>query len=128
MIDVTCGRGATRTRNVRWALIGGAPSSVTRTVIRLVPGVWAGVGRQEKRPLDGLIDAPEGAPGSRLKVRFCGGASLSVAVILSSNNWLSMTTWSARLSTNGGVFAVSRKLTARGVGVVSVKTDPAPSG
>src|SRR5437588_6068927 len=103
MIDVTGGRGATRTRNVRWALIGGTPSSVTRTVIRLVPGVWAGVGRQENRPSAGLIAAPEGAPGSRLKVRFCGGASSSDAATLSSNNWLSMTAWSARLPTNGGV-------------------------
>src|SRR5262245_30955942 len=99
-------------------LIGGTPSSVTRMVMRLVPGVCAAVGRQENRPLAELIVAPVGAPGSRLKIRACGGASASIADAVNTNNWLSITTQSARLPGTGAVFEVAKKLAALGVGVV----------
>src|SRR2546425_184194 len=61
------------------ALRLGEPSSVTMTWIMFVAGPWASVGVQVKKPLAGLIVAPTGAVGARLKVRLFGGTSGSVA-------------------------------------------------
>src|SRR5580765_3498660 len=71
---------ATTTMKLRVSLEGGKPSSVTRTVIRLVLGPCASVGVQENAPLVALMPAPGGAPGSKLKVRVLAGRSASVAV------------------------------------------------
>src|SRR5262245_56915439 len=57
----------------------GTPSSVTRTVIVLVPGPFASLGVQLNTPLLGLMLAPAGAPGSRLYVNVFAGTSASVA-------------------------------------------------
>ena len=56
-------------RMVSEALETGEPLSVTRTVTRFVLGPCALVGVQEKTPVDGLMLAPVGAPGSRLYVK-----------------------------------------------------------
>src|SRR4051794_33930277 len=58
----------------------GTPLSVTRTVTVLVLGPCASVGVQLKTPEEELIPAPEGAPGSRLKLSACAGRSGSLAV------------------------------------------------
>src|SRR6185503_9218028 len=70
----------TTTVKLRVSLSGGAPSSVTRTVIVLVPGPSATVGVQVNTPLLALMLAPAGAPGSKLKVNVFAGKSGSVAV------------------------------------------------
>ncbi len=64
---------------VRLAESAGDPLSVTRTVTGEVP-VWVRVGVQEKTPVLGLMEAPLGAPVSRLKVKVWAGMSTSVAV------------------------------------------------
>src|SRR4051812_23910240 len=56
----------TMTMNVVVSLWFGAPSSVTRMVIRLVLGPCASEGVHVKRPLVWLMEAPAGAPASRL--------------------------------------------------------------
>src|SRR4051812_31031974 len=70
----------TVTVKLRTSLSAGDPLSVTRTVMLLVTGPCASVGVQENKPLLELIVAPEGAPGSRVKVSVCAGSSGSVAV------------------------------------------------
>ena len=70
----------TTTVNVLESLRAGEPLSVTRTVITFVPRPCASVGVQLNSPLVGLIDAPAGAPESKLKVSVCVGISESVAV------------------------------------------------
>src|SRR3989442_909605 len=45
----------------------GEPLSVARTVMRLVVSFCAGVGVQENTPVVGLMAAPSGALGSRVK-------------------------------------------------------------
>src|SRR5437016_553665 len=60
------------------AFMLGEPSSVTTTVKTLVELFGAGT-VQLKRPVFGLIVAPAGAPGPRLKVRVLAGISGSVA-------------------------------------------------
>src|SRR5262245_15292201 len=74
------GASRTITANVRNAVSGGGPSSVTRTLIMLVLGAWAGVGVQVNRPDVRSIDAPAGALGSSENVSFCVGRSASVAL------------------------------------------------
>src|SRR4051794_2541008 len=59
----------TTTKKVLVSLKGGEPPSVTRTVIMFVLGPWASVGVHVKMPLVAFTLAPEGAAGSRLKVR-----------------------------------------------------------
>src|SRR3954453_6523099 len=108
------------------ALMAGMPSSVTRTVMRLVPGDWDEAGGQEKRPLTESIVAPDGAPGSRLKRNVSVGAP--VALAFSKRSWLSITTWSGMGETVGGVFELSRMLAPRGVGAASVNESADPSG
>src|SRR6058998_2692908 len=55
------------------SLKAGEPLSVTRIVIVLVLGPCASPGVQLNSPVDGLIDAPAGAPASRLNVSACAG-------------------------------------------------------
>src|SRR6185503_18981804 len=53
----------------------------TRIVIRLVAGPWGSAGTQKNVPVLGLIEAPTGAPGSRLKLNCCppfGSVALAV--------------------------------------------------
>src|SRR5215468_4635701 len=71
----------TRTAIVRALLKGGMPLSLTRTEMRFVPAGWLAGTLQVKRPFVGLITASGGAPGSRLNVKVCGGASGSVAAM-----------------------------------------------
>ncbi len=68
---------------------GGLPSSVTRTVIWLVLGPWFSLGRQLKVPLMGSMNAPSGAPASRLKKNVCAGKSTSAALTVKPRNWFS---------------------------------------
>src|SRR5207247_1595121 len=68
----TCGTGmwfasVTTTVKLLVSLDGGAPLSVTRTVIRLVLGPWASVGVHVSTPLLGFKFTPAGAD-TRLKV------------------------------------------------------------
>ena len=72
------------TVKVRAAVKLGEPSSVTRTVIRLVLGPCASLGVQVKIPLVGLMTAPAGAL-LRLKVRICAGASMSDAALVKAS-------------------------------------------
>ena len=63
-------------------LMLGLPSSMTRTTIIFVLGPCASVGDQVNKPLTGSMLAPAGAPGSRLKLRFCVGKSESDALMV----------------------------------------------
>src|SRR5712691_7142524 len=88
-----------------WAsLNGGVPSSVTRTVIKFVLGPCASVGVQVKTPLVGLMLAPAGAPGSKLKVRVLGGRSGSVAVFVTTSGLSSAMNRSVGALSTGGRF------------------------
>src|SRR5437667_11981125 len=75
--------GETTTMVNGWAsLRPGVPLSVTRTVTKFVLDAFSVVGVQVNRQLVGLISAPAGAPGSRLKVRRLGGIYDSVATLV----------------------------------------------
>src|SRR5437773_6021528 len=63
------------------SLEGGAPLSVTFTVIRLVLGPWASVGVQVSTPVLGFTFTPAG-PDTRLKVNVFAGRSVSLAVLV----------------------------------------------
>ena len=63
------------------SLDGGAPLSVTRTVIRLVLGPWASVGVQVSTPLLGSRSTPVGAD-TKPKVNVLAGRSASIAVFV----------------------------------------------
>ena len=72
--------GAVTVMDTVWvAERAGEPLSVTRTLTEKLP-VWVRVGVQEKTPVVGLMEAPVGAPASRLKVKVWAGRSTSVAV------------------------------------------------
>src|SRR2546425_8842499 len=60
------------------SLDGGAPLSVTRTVIKLVLGPWASLGVQLTTPLLASRFTPAGAD-TRLKVNVLAGRSASLA-------------------------------------------------
>src|SRR6185503_15611892 len=90
--------------NVRASLAGGDPSSVTRTVIGLVLGPCASLGVQVKRPLLELIEAPLGAPASRLNVRVCAGTSLSEALAEKEISAFSATVRLVMATSTGGLF------------------------
>src|SRR5580765_5164420 len=95
---------ATTTMKLRVSLEGGEPSSVTRTVIRLVLGPCASVGVQENTPLVGLMLARAGPPGSKLKVSVLAGMSASVAVFVTTNVLSSLIIWSAGTLSTGARF------------------------
>src|ERR1043166_9332058 len=84
--DCMTGGAARETVTVKLcaALRGGEPSSVTRTVMRLVLGPCASVGLQVNTPLVGWIRAPAGAPGSRLNVSALAGRSASLATLVTT--------------------------------------------
>ena len=63
------------------ALIAGEPLSVTMTLIGLVDGLCAMVGRQLKMPLLELRDVPLG-PFCKLNVSVCAGMFVSLAVLV----------------------------------------------
>src|SRR5439155_715131 len=63
------------------SLEGGAPLSVTFTVIRFVLGPWASVGVQVSTPVLGFTFTPAG-PDTRLKVNVFAGRSVSLAVFV----------------------------------------------
>src|SRR5437660_3547895 len=71
--------GKTITRAKRDENSAGEPSSVTRTLIEFVP-TFAAAGVQVNKPVARSMLAPEGAPGSRVKVNVCAGRSGSVTV------------------------------------------------
>src|SRR5258707_120228 len=63
------------------SLDGGAPLSVTRTVIRLVLGPCASVGVQVRTPVLGFRFTPVGAD-TKLNVNVLAGRSASLAVFV----------------------------------------------
>src|SRR3954470_17092788 len=65
----------------------GEPSSRTRTITEFVSGAVTVAVDQVKMPVAGSNTAPSGPPGSRLKVRFCGGVSESLAVATNVRVW-----------------------------------------
>src|SRR3954470_17678199 len=73
------GRARTTKLNDLASLRLGEPSSVTRTVIKLVVFTSASDVDTVSRPVTALIVAVAGAPGSRLKARLFAGRSGSVA-------------------------------------------------
>jgi len=87
---------------VRLSERAGEPSSVTRTVTGKVP-VWARVGVQENAPVPGLMEAPLGAPASKLKLRVWAGMSTSVAVAVKVNSVVAVTVRLAREPRDGAL-------------------------
>src|SRR3989442_14883571 len=65
------------------------------------------VGAQVNPPLVGLMIAPAGAPGSKLKVRILVGLSGSVAEFVTLNSDPAKATWSAIDANSGGLFTSS---------------------
>src|SRR6185503_15308142 len=70
---------STMIRIVSESLNCGEPESVTRIVTTFVLGDCALLGSHENEPDDALMDAPAGAPGSKLNVRVWRGRSESTA-------------------------------------------------
>src|SRR6267378_2976262 len=83
----------TVTVKLRTSLSAGDPLSVTRTVMVFVPGPCGSVGVQKYKPLLELIEAPEGAPASRVKVSVCPGRSGSLAVAVNVSALPSLMVW-----------------------------------
>src|SRR6266550_2053089 len=86
------------------SLDGGAPLSVTRTVIRLVLGPWASVGVQVSTPLLGFRFTPAGA-ATKLKVKVLAGRSASLAVFVTVSVLSSVMVWSVGTDSTGALFA-----------------------
>src|SRR5438105_4157052 len=86
------------------ALSTGEPLSLTRIVTLFVLGPCASVGVQLNRPLVGLIVAPDGAPGSRLKVSNCAGRSGSEAAAVKLSSDPSLTERLPMGASRGGLF------------------------
>src|SRR5512145_3278441 len=118
VMPVRRGGLTTNTVNVRAALKGGTPLSVTRTVIALVLGVCCAVGIHVNKPLPAPIVAPEGMLPSRLNDSVCGGDSASVADAVKLKVCPSVTILSAMTASWGGVLPPPRVFGRRGVGVV----------
>jgi hypothetical protein len=68
-----------------------------------------------KRPLLGLIVAPLGAPGSRLKVN-TSPESGSDATAVKASSVASLIVWFATNASTGRLLLLAMKLAARGVG------------
>ena len=81
---------------------GGTPLSVSRTVMRFVPGACAWVGVHVNTPLVASIAALVGAPKSRLNVSACGGVFGSVAVFVIVNVINAKFVWSGIGARIGG--------------------------
>src|SRR5439155_1131936 len=86
------------------SLEGGAPLSVTFTVIRLVLGPWASVGVQVSTPVLGFTFTPAG-PDTRLKVSVFAGRSVSLAVLVTIRVLSSATVRSVGTVSTGALFA-----------------------
>src|SRR5439155_1369766 len=86
------------------SLEGGAPLSVTFTVIRLVLGPWASVGVQVSTPVLGFTFTPAG-PDTRLKVNVFAGRSVSLAVFVTIRVLSSATVRSVGTVSTGALFA-----------------------
>src|SRR6266542_2318770 len=85
------------------SLDGGAPLSVTRTLIKLVLGPWASIGVQVSRPLLEFKFTPAGAD-TRLKVRVFAGRSASLAEFVTVSVPSSVTVWSVGTVSTGALF------------------------
>src|SRR5262245_3235841 len=83
---------------------GGDPSSVMRTGMVVVLGPCASDGVQVNRPEPGLIEAPAGAPRSKLKVRVWAGTSGSEAAALNETSVPSATVRLVMAASTGGLF------------------------
>ena len=94
------GEALTVMEMVRVAERAGEPLSVTRTVTGKAP-VWVRVGVHENTPVVGLMEAPVGAPASRLKVRVWAGRSTSVAVAVKVRLLVAVTDWLASVPRTG---------------------------
>src|SRR5437868_10140920 len=79
--------GGRRTMTLKLAVPdrGGAPLSVTRTVMVLVLSAWPELGVHVKMP-PLLMEAPDGWASSENE-RFCAGKSLSCAVAVKLRVW-----------------------------------------
>src|SRR5213593_4191390 len=86
------------------SLDGGAPLSLTRTVIRLVLGPWASVGVQVSTPLLESRFTPAGAD-TRLNVNVLAGRSASLAVFVTVSVLSSAMVWSVGTVSTGALFA-----------------------
>src|SRR5437870_2890657 len=86
------------------SLIGGEPSSVTFTVIRLVLGPWASLGVQVSTPLLGSRFTPLGAD-TKLKVNVLAGRSASLAELVTVSVLSSVTVRSVGTVSTGALFA-----------------------
>src|SRR5881397_4209753 len=86
------------------SLDGGAPLSITRTVIRLVLGPWASVGVHVSTPLLGFKFTPAGAD-TRLKVNVLAGRSASLAVFVTVSVLSSATVRSVGTVSTGALLA-----------------------
>src|SRR5947199_185104 len=86
------------------SLDGGAPLSVTFTVIRLVLGPWASVGVQVSTPLLGSRFTPLGAE-TKLKVNVLAGRSASLAELVTVSVLSSVTVRSVGTVSTGALFA-----------------------
>src|SRR5260370_1441781 len=94
----------TRILKLLVSLDGGAPLSVTLTVIRLVLGPWASVGVQVSTPVLGFRFTPAGAD-TKLKVNVLAGRSVSLAVFVTVSVLSSVTVWSVGTVSTGALFA-----------------------
>src|SRR5882672_966097 len=103
-MPVMRGALATTMLKVLKSFNAGEPLSVTRTVTWFVIGVKPTDGVQVKTPLAGLMIAPAGAPGSRLKVRLCAGRSGSVAVAVKVRFEPAVTVLLPMVASTGGRF------------------------
>src|SRR5437763_1647122 len=85
------------------ALRGGAPLSVTRTVIKLVLGPCASVGVQVSTPVLASRRTPVGAE-TRPKLSVLAGRSASLAVLVTTSVLSSSIVWSAGTVSTGALF------------------------
>src|SRR5206468_2178489 len=93
------------------ALRGGAPLSVTRTVIKLVLGPCASVGVQLSTPVLASRRTPVGAE-TRPKLSVLAGRSASLAVLVTTRALSSLIVWSAGTVSTGALFT-SRTTTVK---------------
>src|SRR5438552_968041 len=93
----------TTTLKLLVSLDGGAPLSVTFTVIRFVLGPWASVGVQVRTPVLGFRFTPAGAD-TRLKVKMLAGRSVSLAVFVTVSVLSSVMVWSVATASRRALF------------------------
>src|ERR1044071_6233679 len=86
------------------SLAGGAPLSVTRTVIRLVLGPWASVGVQVSTPLVESKFTPAG-PDTKVNVNVFAGRSASLAVFVTVSVLNSPMVWFGGTVSTGALLA-----------------------